>query len=742
MASIGIDLGTTNSCVSMYKNGKAEIFVNESGNKTTPSVVSFSNDSEPIIGDAAKLQLPINPENTIYDSKRMIGRTFTDEKTQKDIKNWPFTVIKGPKDRPKIKVTDRGRKKELFPEEISGEVLKYLLKIAREKTANKGLTNAVITVPAYFTDAQRTSTKEAGRIAGLNVLKIITEPVAAAIAFGIDIDKDEERNVLAFDLGGGTFDVSILTISDSVFEVKSIIGDDHLGGQDFDTEIVKYLVSEFKKQTGLDVSGKKRETMLLKLEAEKAKKELSAAKKSVISIDNFYSGKDLKISLTRGKFEELNKVHFDKLMPLVRKAIDNCDIDKDDITDILLVGGSSRIPYVKSLIKAEFPSIDACASVNPDEAVAIGASIYAYNQLHADDDDDDYSDGDIVVCDVCAMTKGIEVKGEKMEPLICLNEPIPKEVTKEFTNTYDNQEAIGIIVFEGEDKNTNKNHFLGQFNIEIPKRKKGEVKISVTFKLTVESLLEVEASIDDGKITKGKVIRISDKLAPGKPVRSIRVEGKSNEVDILFCIDATGSMGPWLKAAVERAESIAANAKKENPGVAFRFGVVFYRDPVADPRDKNVHFDFTTDINQLKANMATQRACGGGGDGPEDWVGCYNLALNSISWNPKSCKAIIHITDASAHGTVWGDNETKIRHDEESPKLDNFIRECARKDIFFQGISITENAMRSFKRVQQLYKEEGKTNVKIADFKSATGVSAADFLQNIAHDVILAIAPK
>ena len=741
MASIGIDLGTTYSCVSMYKNGRAEVFPNKTGNKTTPSIVSFKSDSEPEVGEAAKELLPNNPENTVYDAKRMLGRTFDDKHIQNDMKKWPFKVIKGLRDRPKISVTDRGKKKELFPEEISAEVLKHLLNIAREKSRNNELKDAVITVPAYFTDAQRKSTKEAGRLAGINVLSIITEPVAAAIAFGINVDESDDHTVLVFDLGGGTFDVSILTIEDNVFEVKSIIGDDHLGGQDFDNEIVNYLISEFKKQTGLDVSGLKRETMLLKLEAEKAKKNLSAITKAVILIEKFYRGKDLKVTLTRQKFEEINKVHFDKLIPLVRKAIDNCDIDKDDITDILLVGGSSRIPCVQSLIKEEFPMIKACATVNPDEAVAIGASIRAYNLAHADDEDED-SEGYLVLCDACPMTKGIEIEGEKMEPLIHLNDIIPKSVTKEYTTTYDYQEAIGILIFEGEDKKTKFNHFLGQFNIEIPKKKKGEVKIAVTFSLTAESILEVKADVDDGRIVNGKVIRLSDELAPGKPVRTIRVEGKTNKVDILFCIDATGSMGPWLNAAKERAESIATAAKRENPSVEFRFGVVFYRDPVADPRDKNVYYDFTTDIAMLKANMATQTPYGGGCDGPEDWVGCYNLALNSVSWDPKSSKAIIHITDASAHGTVWGDNETKIRHDEEAPKLDNYIRECAKKDIFFQGISINEYAMRSFNRVKKLYSDCGKTNVKIADFKAASGVSAADFLQNIAHDVILAIAPK
>jgi len=734
MSAIGIDLGTTYSCVGLKKDDNVDIFQNDMGNKITPSMVAFSPDREPVVGDAAKAQLPTNPTNTVFGAKRMIGKSFKDPNLQRDIATWPFQVIKGVKDRPKIRVSDRGKTKEFFPEEISAEVLKYLLQVARAKSGDPTIKDVVITVPAYFTDAQRLSTKEAGKIAGMNVLRIIPEPTAAAIAFGVSTE--DEHTALIFDLGGGTFDVSILHLDGEVYEVKSILGDDHLGGEDFDNKLVEYLADQFNKKNGCDIKGNQRAMMLLKEQAENAKKTLSNANTATVYVESIFNGKDLNERVTRKQFEDLNKESFAKLIPIVRKAIDNAaDVDKDDITDLLLVGGSSRIPYVQELLKKEFPSLTPCSTVHPDEAVAIGAAIHAYNLTHEDDDDDD---NQIILVDACPMTRGLEVEGGKMEPIIKLNDSIPIEVTKPFTTTYDYQEAIGILIFEGENKLTKDNHFMGQFQIEgIPQKKKGEVTIDVTFELSEESILDVKASIKGTALEKKQIIRISDDKAPGEPIRKITIGGKSNSVDLLFVIDATGSMGSWLDAAVKRSQEIASTARRENPAIKFRFGAVFYRDPIDVETDENTFFDLTDNVDKLKEKMATQEPTGGG-DGPEDWVGGYKIALNQISWDPKSSKAIIHIADAPAHGDDWGGH---CKHQDQNKLLAPLIRECAHRKIFFQGINIGSYPKQSYEKISEIYHAEGG-KCKIADFESGGKVSAADFLQDIAREVILTIAPK
>ena len=740
MTAIGIDLGTTYSCVGVYNGKKVEIFANDVGNKTTPSVVSFQKDSEPLVGDAAKSSLPTNPNNTVYGAKRMIGRTFKDPVLQRDIKIWPFQVVEEPKShRPKVRVSDRGMTKDFFPEEISSKVLSYLRGVAQEKAHDKSIKDAVITVPAYFTDAQRSATKEAGRIAGLNVLRIIPEPTAAAIAFGISTD--EEHTVLVFDLGGGTFDISILHIDSGVYEVKSILGDDHLGGEDFDNEIVNYVAKNFNDKNGCDITTNQRAMMLIKEQAEVAKKTLSQMQTATISIEKVFNGKDINEKITRKKFEELNKKHFDKLMPIVRKAIDNAeDIDKDDITDLLLVGGSSRIPYVVDLLKKEFPSLKPCATVHPDEAVANGAAIHAYNIIHADDEDDDEEDENaIILCEAAPMTRGIEIVGEKMSPIIPLNTLIPCTQTKQYTTTYDGQEEINILVFEGEEKLTKDCHFMGQYEVKIPNgrlKKKGEVTIDVSFELSIEALLNVKAFVDGVETGPGMVLRLSEAFAPGEPIRKKIIKG-TNKVDLVFAIDATGSMGDWLRAAVARAQEIASTARREHPEVQFKFGAIFYRDPIDVPSDVNVIFDLTPDINRLRDQMATQKPYGGG-DGPEDWVGCYEKVVNEISWESDASKAVIHIADAPAHGDEWGGN---CKHQEQGRLLGPLIRTTAKKGIFFQGINIGAYPKASFNKICEIYRAEGG-KCKVSDFSADGGVSAADFLQNVAREVLLSIAPK
>ena len=733
--AIGIDLGTTYSCVGIYRDGKVDIFSNEMGNKTTPSIIAYTDKDKVLVGEEAKNQAPQNPQNTVYGVKRMIGRTYKDPILQRDIAQWPFQVIKGPGDRPQIRVQKKGKSQDLFPEQVSAEVLKYLANVAKEQLGHP-VKDAVITVPAYFNDAQRSSTKEAGRLAGLNVLRIIPEPTAAAIAFGISTS--EEHIPLIFDVGGGTFDVTILHIEDGVYEVKSILGDAHLGGEDFDNEMVKFVAKRFNEKNGCDVTTNQRAMILLKQRCEEAKRILSVGKSTTIQIDNFFNGNDLNETIKRTDFNEINKVHFDKLMPIVREALANSGYDKDDITDLLLVGGSSRIPYVVELLKKEFPNLTPCSSVHPDEAVSIGATIHAYNIIHEDDEDDE--DGSIILCDAAPHSRGLEVQGQKLEPLIRQNDAIPTSVTKQFTTTYDNQDKVNIIVFEGEHfENTSHpdNHFMGQFLIEdLPRKKKGEVKIDVNFTLDQESLLHVTATVNGSTVT--RVIRTSDEYAPGEPMRKLVEESSTTAVDLLFCLDATGSMGDWLNACVEKCEAILSTAKKDHPGVDFRFGAVFYRDPIDVPTDENVFFDLTNNVGQLRTKMKTQKPYGGG-DVPEDWVGCYDIVFHQISWRKNASRAVIHMADAPAHGEEWG---MKDKHPDQGKLLPPLIRQLAKEDIFFQGIMVHPCCETSYKKIGEIYRSEGKgTKAKYIKFDKNKNDNASDFLETVAREVLLEIAP-
>lgn len=372
--AVGIDLGTTYSCVGVFQHGKVEIIANDQGNRTTPSYVGFT-DSERLIGDAAKNQVAMNPSNTVFDAKRLIGRKFTDHVTQQDMKLWPFDVT-NEGGRPKIQVEFKGEKKTFFPEEISSMVL-VKMKETAEAYLGKKITDAVVTVPAYFNDSQRQATKDAGTIAGLNVLRIINEPTAAAIAYGLDKKAKDEKNVLIFDLGGGTFDVSILTIDEGIFEVKSTAGDTHLGGEDFDNRLVKHLVDEFKRKHKKDINDNKRAMRRLRTACERAKRTLSSSTQASIEIDSLYEGLDFYTSLTRARFEELCGDLFRGTLEPVEKALRDSGLDKPRIHEIVLVGGSTRIPKIQNLIRDFFSGKELCKSINPDEAVAYGAAVQA-----------------------------------------------------------------------------------------------------------------------------------------------------------------------------------------------------------------------------------------------------------------------------------------------------------------------------------------------------------------------------
>ncbi|CEF61947.1 Heat shock cognate 71 kDa protein [Strongyloides ratti] len=522
---IGIDLGTTYSCVGVFKNGRVEIIANDQGNRITPSYVAFTQDSgERLIGDAAKNQLTSNPANTIFDAKRLIGRDYTDKSVQADMKLWPFKVI-DKNNKPNVVVTAKDGKKTFTPEEISAMVLTKMKNIA-ETYLGKEIKHAVITVPAYFNDAQRQATKDAGTIAGLNVVRIINEPTAAAIAYGLD-KKEGEKNILVFDLGGGTFDVSLLTIDNGVFEVLATNGDTHLGGEDFDQRVMEYLIKLNKKKTGKDIRTDNRAVQKLRREVEKAKRTLSNTHQVTVEVESLFDGADFSETLTRSKFEELNMDLFRATMKPVQKVLDDAGLKKEDVHEIVLVGGSTRIPKVQQLIKEFFNGKEPSRGINPDEAVAYGAAVQG-GVISGED-----KSSGIVLLDVNPLTLGIETVGGVMSKIIPRNTVIPTKKSQIFSTASDNQQAVTISIFEGERPMVKDNHNLGNFDLTgIAPAPRGVPQIEVTFEIDVNGILHVSAE-DKGTGSKNKITITNDqnRLSPEDIERMINDAEKFAEDD-------------------------------------------------------------------------------------------------------------------------------------------------------------------------------------------------------------------